>query len=590
MKMLRCVLLLLLLALPAAARDLPYAKAGLSQREAAAHLLNRFTFGPRPGEVDAVVLMGLDRWLDVQLKASLPESALDGRLSGFHTLAMTDRELATTYVNPGMVANMAQAEGKVEKPSADSPDAKKEYRQALMAYAKTKGIRPVRELTQELIAQKVIRAVYAENQLREVLTDFWFNHFNVSTTSNPARPHILSYERDVIRAHALGSFPELLFGTAKHPAMLHYLNNAQSVANVNATTTMEEMAPPQLARRVQNAKKNKKAGLNENYARELMELHTLGVDGGYQQKDVVEVARALTGWTVYPTGPRAARLLQAVEKGKAVGFVQQGDFIFRADAHDAGAKTILGRKFPAGGGLEEGEQVLTMLSQHPATSRFVARKFAARFVSDTPPPALVDRLAKTFLRSHGNTRALVETLLQSPEFWSADARRAKVKSPLELVASSLRALNADIVQPRREVFQWLEKMGQPIYAYQAPTGFPDRAQTWINSGTLLNRMNFGLVLASGQLPGVQVDLAPLAAKQEKAEAQLKAVAERLLPGRDIKTTVKDLTPLVKDSSYAQKMNEKARASDQDSPKLTQAPSQLAQVVGILLGSPEFQRR
>lgn len=586
MKMLRWVFLLLLVALPAAARDLPYAKAGLSQRDAAAHLLNRFTFGPRPGDVDAVVQMGLDKWLDAQLAASLPETALDGRLSGFRTLAMTDRELATTYVNPGMVSNMAQAEGMVMKPSADSPETKKEYRQALLAYAKSKGFRPVRELTQELIAQKVLRAVYSENQLREVLTDFWFNHFNVSTTSNPARPHILSYERDVIRAHALGSFSELLFGTAKHPAMLHYLNNAQSVANVNATTTMEEMAPVTKAL----PKRNKKAGLNENYAREVMELHTLGVDGGYQQKDVTEVARALTGWTVYPTGPRAARLLKAVEKGKAVGFVQQGDFIFRADAHDAGPKTILGRKFPAGGGVEEGEQVLRMLSQHPSTARFIARKFAARFVSDAPSPELVERLAKTFQRTHGSTRALVEALVQSPEFWSADARRAKVKSPLELVASSLRALKADIVQPRREVFQWLEKMGQPIYAYQAPTGFPDRAQTWINSGTLLNRMNFGLVLASGQLPGVQVDLAPLAAKQEKAEAQLKAVAERLLPGRDLKTTVKDLTPLVTDSSYVQKMNEKARAADQDSPKLTKAPTQLAQVVGILLGSPEFQRR
>jgi len=588
----RTLLLLLLLALPALARELPYAKAGLTPREAAAHLLNRFTFGPRPGDVDAVVAQGLDKWLDAQLAAELPETALDKRFQSFRTLAMSDRELATTYVNPGMVAAFANAEGMVLRPGVDTPDAKKEYREALMAYAKTKGIRPVRELMQELAAQKVLRAVYAENQLREVLTDFWFNHFNVSTTSNPARSHILSYERDVIRPNALGRFSELLFGTAKHPAMLHYLNNAQSVAGANATTTMEGMAPPKLVERVKNAKKNKKAGLNENYARELMELHTLGVDGGYQQSDVVEVARALTGWTVYPVGPRAARLLQALEKGKAVGFVQQGEFIFRADAHDAGPKTILGRKFPAGGGLAEGEQVLHMLAQHPSTARFIAKKFAARFVSDTPPPALVDRLAKTFQRTGGSTRALVETLVQSPEFWSADARRAKVKSPLELVASSLRALNADIVKPRQEVYRWLQKMGQPIYAYQAPTGFPDRAQTWINSGTLLNRMNFGLVLASGQLPGVQVDLAPLAANQAnmKADAQLKVVAERLLPGRDLKTTVKDLTPLVSDPNYVQRVGEKARAADQDAPIVTKAPSQLAQVVGILLGSPEFQRR
>lgn len=586
------LLLLLALAVPALARELPYAKAGLTPREAAAHLLNRFTFGPRPGDVDAVVAQGLDKWLDAQLAAGLPETALDKRLEGFRTLAMSDRELATTYVNPGLVAAFANAEGMVIKPAAETEDAKKEYREALMAYAKTKGIRPVRELMQELAAQKLLRAIYAENQLREVLTDFWFNHFNVSITSNPARPHILAYERDVIRAHALGRFSELLFGTAKHPAMLHYLNNAQSVANANATTTMEEMAPPRAAQRVKNAKKNKKAGLNENYARELMELHTLGVDGGYQQQDVVEVARALTGWTVYPIGPRAGKLLQALEKGKAVGFVQQGDFIFRADAHDAGAKTILGRKFPAGGGLTEGEQVLQMLAQHPSTARFIARKFAARFVADTPPPALVERLAKTFQRTQGDTKAMVETLVQSPEFWSADARRAKVKSPLELVASSLRALNADVVQPRRDVYRWLEKMGQPLYAYQAPTGFPDRAQTWINSGTLLNRMNFGLVLASGQLPGIQVDLAPLAANQGvvKAETQLKAVAERLLPGRDLKTTVKDLTPLVNDPGYVQRVNEKARATDQDAPVVTKAPSQLAQVVGILLGSPEFQRR
>ncbi|HWM93663.1 MAG TPA: DUF1800 domain-containing protein [Thermoanaerobaculia bacterium] len=492
---------------------LPWKEAGLTEREAAAHLLNRFAYGPRPGEVDAVVKMGLDRWLERQLAADLPDRELERRLDSLPVLEMSASEIARTYPRPGMLRAEASRAGVI--PENKEEVDKKERREAVMRWASQQGYRSQRELASQLTAQKLWRAVESENQLAEVMTDFWFNHFNVSMTDNQSRGHLLSYERDAIRPNALGRVRDLLGATARHPAMLLYLDNARS---------------------------NARRGLNENYARELMELHTLGVDGGYTQKDVVEVARAFTGWTVLP---------------------REGEFLFRPAAHDAGAKTVLGRKLSARG-VEEGEAVLDLLAVHPSTAKHLATKLAVRFVSDKPSQALIERLAAVYLKSGGQVKPVLQEIAGSPEFWSREALGAKIKSPFELAASALRGLDAEVKDPR-ETLRWIADMGQKLYAYQAPTGYPDRAEAWVNTGSLLSRMNFGLELAGGRVRGVDFDFAALNGGKKTGES-LRFYAERLLPGRDLKPALALMEPKVSTS---------------------EAPEQ---VVGVILGSPEFQRR
>jgi uncharacterized protein (DUF1800 family) len=339
----------------------------------------------------------------------------------------------------------------------------------------------------ELSEQKVLRAVYSERQLQEVLTDFWFNHFNVDARKGRDRFLITPYERDAIRPHVLGRFRDLLGATAKSPAMLFYLDNWLS-ADPNGPHAI--VSPPRLARgpfggrvvvpgRVRQPAQGPNApkGLNENYGRELLELHTLGVDGGYTQKDVTEVARAFTGWTIEP-----AR--------------QGGGFVFRPQLHDPGAKMVLGHAIKAGGGQSDGEQVLDILAAHPSTARFIAAKLARRFVSDDPPPALVDRAADRFRRTGGDLREVVRTILLSPEFQSADLYRAKAKSPFEFVVSALRAAGTDVDDPRPLV-RMLQEMGMPLYQCQPPTGYKDTADAWINTGALVSRMNAAVRLAAG---------------------------------------------------------------------------------------------
>jgi uncharacterized protein (DUF1800 family) len=415
----------------------PWKAAGLTEREAAAHLLNRFSYGPRPGEIDRVLKMGLERWFERQLAGRQAEPRLK-RLDALPALSMPADEMARTY-----------------RPRT--------------------GDRSPRELVGQLRTQKLWRAAEAENQLTEVMTDFWFNHFNVSLTDNQARGFVLSYERDAIRPDSLGGFRDLLGATARHPAMLLYLDNARSAAP--DPTTPRKGRQPQ--------------GLNENYARELLELHTLGVDGGYTQDDVIQVARAFTGWTLAPPGLR---------RRGVVG----GELLFRAGWHDAGEKVVLGRKLPAGRGIEDGEEVLDLLARHPATARHIASKLAVRFVADEPPRALVDRLAGVFQRTGGDTREMLRAIARSPEFWSRKAVGAKIKSPFELAASALRLTGGRIENPR-ELLGWITRMGQPLYACQSPAGFPDRAEAWINAGALLQRMNFGVQLAAGRIDGVDID-------------------------------------------------------------------------------------
>jgi uncharacterized protein (DUF1800 family) len=721
--------------------NFPYKQAGMTDRQAAAYLLDRFTFGARKGDattdVDAVLRKGLEAWFEEQLTGTLAEPEVTERLAKFTTLSMTDEMLAETFPNAGFVLYEAIKAGVITKDSPeflkkgdkgtkDSTGEKmnKDYKQKILTFAQSRGYRPKRELLGEMYAQKLLRAVYSPNQLREVLTDFWFNHFNVSITDNQTDAYVMSYERDAIRPNVLGSFGTLLRATAKHPAMLAYLDNAQSTAPEGTSTTLSlsidtlrskpglrgamqrriiDSSMARSKRSMQDSvmsnipeQNRPRKGINENYARELMELHTLGVDGGYTQKDVTEAARVLTGWTIYPVMSRHTDKLDKKQdklenliNRKETGFVREGMFLFRADAHDATEKRVLGSAFPAGHGVDEGERLLDMLSKNPATAKFICTKLARRFLADEPPASLVERMSATFLATNSNIPAVLRTLASSTEFWSAagqvtpstsvppktvtmtmntaksgtgkkkalaarvktvqgseaqaaatataQATRTKIKSPFELAVSALRAMNADVVRPR-EVIEWIRKIGQPLYAYQAPTGFPDRAESWINTGSLLNRMNFGLNLALGNIAGVKFDLAALNNNHEpeSVDDALQTYAALLLPERNLTETVRLLKPVLADPTFAEKLSTEAnKAGDMQEPKLTPTPTPtpmkrrsagavskdtmddlptsindempsaigkeitrtnsvnagtVAHVVGIILGSPEFQRR
>ncbi|HJU45941.1 MAG TPA: DUF1800 domain-containing protein [Chitinophagaceae bacterium] len=494
----------------------PWGKAGLTEQEAAAHLLSRFTYGARPGEIETVIKMGLEKWFGQQLEGNLPDESLNQLLDNYTALKLTNAEVVSTYPRGAQVLRMAVKDGVINKDSINRED-KKAYRDKLKAYLQQNGMRPQQELFRQFINQKILRAAYGNNQLQEVMTDFWFNHFNVSITKNDCAQFIPSYERDVIRPNALGRFETLLLATAKSPAMLLYLDNFSSAGNnTNDTEAARKRRDKFISRQlgdsaVEKIQKARKAqGLNENYAREVMELHTLGVDGGYTQQDVTEAARALTGWTIYPfadNGPGSAmrKLIGRLGEDRLEkrGFVHEGDFLFAINRHDQGEKTVMGKRFPANGGYEEGVKLLTMLAHHSSAAMFISRKLAVRFVSDNPPQSLVDKMAATFTEKKGDIKQVLLTMVSSPEFWSREALGGKTKSPFELAISAVRSLDASINQPY-QLYDRISKMGQNIYHYQAPTGFPDNALFWINSGSLLERMNFGLALAENKIPGIRI--------------------------------------------------------------------------------------
>lgn len=508
----------------------PWKQAGLTERQAAAHLLSRFTYGARPGDVDIVMKMGLEKWFRQQLEANLSDESLNQLLNNYDALKLTNAEVVATYPRGAQVLRMAVKDGIINKDSLNKTD-KKEYRDELKAYLQQNNMRPLQELFRQFINQKIVRAAYSNNQLQEVMTDFWFNHFNVSITKNDCAQFIPAYERDVIRPNSLSKFEDLLLATAKSPAMLLYLDNFSSAGtNTNANAAVQKRRDQLLARQVGDSamekiqKVRKAQGLNENYAREVMELHTLGVDGGYTQQDVTNAARILTGWTIYPmndkgVGAGIKKMVEKVGEDKLEkrGFVHEGDFLFAVNRHDQGEKTVMGKRFPANGGYEEGVELLNMLAHHPSTAQFISRKIAVRFVSDNPPQSLIDKMAKTFSEKKGDIKEVLTTMVLSKEFWSAEAINAKTKSPFELAISAVRSMNGDIKQPY-QLFNWISKMGQKIYYYQAPTGFPDNGQYWINTGALLERMNFGLALAAQKVPGIRVDTTMLATDMNKKEA------------------------------------------------------------------------
>ena len=622
----------------------PYKQVGLTDREAAAHLISRFTFGAKPAQVDELLQAGLEKWFEDQLNAGFADEALKQKLAGFESLRMANEEIVKTFPRNAQVLQMAVKDGVIDRDSVKVD--KKEYRDDIKDFMQQKGIKPQAELLRQLVNQKVLTAAYSDNQLREVLVDFWFNHFNVAAGKGGVQQFVTSYERDVIRPNVLGKFETLLLATAKSPAMLVYLDNNRSTVNEeNMDKTqkkvagmrdkamdkledkmIEDMADTAMKR---NAKgkiaKNKMQGLNENYAREIMELHTLGVDGGYTQADVTQAARVLTGWTLNPLIEYNFRPKQmpSEKRMQRLGVVYDDNFLFAAQKHDKGEKKVLGVTFPAGGGYEEGVKLIHLLATHPSTAKYISKKLATRFVSDAPPQSLVDKMAKTFLDKEGDIKEVLITMVGAPEFWAKNALREKTKSPFEVAISSIRATNADVVAPF-QVYQWVNKMGQKLYNYQAPTGFPDRGQYWINTGSLLNRMNFGLAFASGRIPGVKLDLLALnkSREPESAEHALRVYSKLLMPERNVDETVKRLTPMLTDPALQQKVEDaagqtatakaamqeedegdmvkdkKAKGANKFNKKNNNATvqltkgnnSMLGQVVGIIIGSPEFQRR
>jgi uncharacterized protein (DUF1800 family) len=454
------------------------------------HVLNRAGFGARPGDVERVRQIGLAAYIEQQLNPQrVADTSMASRLAGLPSIGKSTRDLVDEYFAPAMAARQQVKQDAASKGADEGKARTPEQMQAA---------RKSREVLIELSGQKILRAAYSERQLEEMLTDFWFNHFNVFAGKGPTQLYLTEYERDTIRPHVLGKFRDLLGATAKSPAMLFYLDNWQS-ADPDAQNPREEMRRRAAARfgprrpemQNPNARPQQRRGLNENYGRELMELHTLGVDGGYTQEDVVNVARAFTGWTIEQ--PR-----------------QGGGFRFEPRLHDTREKIVLGHKIKAGGGQTDAEQVLDILASHPATARFIATKLARRFVADTPPPALVDRAAARFRETDGDIREVVRTILTSPEFFSAEAYRAKVKTPFEFVVSALRASGAEVTDAI-QLTQAVRQLGMPLYMCQPPTGYADRADAWVNTGALLNRMNFALQLVGGRMRGVQPGTAPVGA-------------------------------------------------------------------------------
>ncbi|TDQ06605.1 DUF1800 domain-containing protein [Pedobacter metabolipauper] len=634
----------------------PYKQAGLTERQAAAHLLSRFTYGPTKEAVDEVVKMGLEQWFQQQLDGNVPDDSLNKMLVQYEDINLTNNQVEDKYPRQAKLVKLAIKDGSIHPDSVNKGD-QKAYRAQLKIYMDLKGYKPEQELIRQFINQKILRAAYTNNQLQELLTDFWFNHFNVSLTKNQCALYVPSFERDIIRPNVTGKFSDLLIATAKSPAMLIFLDNYTSsgqrlsAAELAANANPEMMMGVNLKNRPADKKPNAQnklplnsdtagkvkkvlkkpgAGLNENYAREVMELHTLGVDGGYTQNDVTQAARVLTGWTIAPIGEDGSygagykKVMENIgeQNLEKRGFIHQGDFLFVPTRHDNQEKMVLGKRFPANGGYEEGMQLLNMLAHHPSTAKFISTKLATRFVNDQPPKRIIDKMAKTFTSSDGDIRQVMIAMVTSAEFWKVDALREKTKSPFELAISAVRSLDANVTQPY-QLFNWINRMGQKMYYYQAPTGFPDKGQYWINTGALLNRMNFGLALAAQRIPGVKINLFALNNNHEpeSAEAALLTYSKLILPERNLEKTLERLKPMLSDPNLTAKVQNAADKTAAPQPVPLQKPvmgntntmemgnvikdkpvtvnpkqaliannNMLAQVVGVIIGSPEFQRK
>jgi uncharacterized protein (DUF1800 family) len=526
------------------------------------HVLNRIGFGAAPGDIEGVRALGLSAYIDQQLHPErIVDSELTTRLAAFDTLSKSTEEMATQFYIPAQMARREMQRQQGQEPPDTTP-AKRE-----MSPEQAEAVGKERQALLQLMQAKVLRAAYSDRQLEEVMADFWFNHFNVFSGKGQVRLYLNEYERDAIRPHVLGNFRELLQATAESPAMLFYLDNWQSAAPEGARTAAPpaggarafprnprmpaqpgnvnrpgQITRPRTLADLPPGPRNRRAGLNENYARELMELHTLGVEGGYTQKDVQEVARAFTGWTI--ANPR-----------------QGGAFKFEPRMHDDGEKVVLGRTIKAGGGKKDGDAVLDLLAKHPATARFIATKLARRFVADEPPQTLVDRAARRFTETGGNIREVVASIVTSPEFFAAESYRGKVKTPFEFVVSAVRATGTDTSNAMPLVLA-VRNLGMPLYGCQPPTGYSDKAEAWVNSGALLNRMNFAVSLTASSSDRRAARRLPQAGGGAEPTLTSDALVASALAGELSDTTAATVA------------------------KATTPPQALA----LVLGSPEFQRK
>ena len=531
----------------------------LTSRQKVLHLLNRLGFGPRPGDIERIQAMGIDAYIEQQLHPlSIADPVVDKRLSSLETLAMSSRELATMSFPP------RERRGRREAPDPSmnrSPDENRARQEQQKNRRET-----LWKIQRELAEARLMRGTYSERQLQEVMVDFWMNHFNVLIAKGFDRILTTPYEQNVIRPRVMGRFEDLLMATGKRPAMLFYLDNWISSAPAHTMeariqnlgrdprfrdlgrarrgrpgsrsgtpSMMEESDPSREITRVLRRAK----GLNENYARELMELHTLGVDGGYTQEDVIQLARCLTGWTM--TRPQ-----------------QGATFRFLPLLHEEGDKVVLGHKIRSGG-VEEGEQVIRLLARHPSTARFISTKLVRRFVADDPPAELVKAATRTFTRTGGDIREVLRTIFAHPLFFSPPVYQAKVKKPLELVVSALRVVEAD-VEASPPLVRLMAEMGEALYMCSAPTGYPDVASAWVNTNSLLKRLNFAVALAAGRLPRVRADI-------ESAEPFLKKIGSPAPAARELEQLLSTLR-------------------DRGTP----APEVAAASVAFMLGSPQFQKR
>jgi uncharacterized protein (DUF1800 family) len=583
-------------AIPGRLRDNPteFAKftRPLAENDRLRHALDRLTFGSRPGDLARLKAIGFRRWVNAQLHPEIvPENpVLDQKLAPLEILRLSPQDAFVRYPSARRVSSSGgrmpagaddsditqktslikalsavqierlrtgTSEEKQALMGSISPDKYSEVvwalrrgeRRALFPFAPAElrrqlmiAVNPQLVVASDLTEGKILRAAYSTHQLQELLVDFWYNHFNVFLGKGADHYLVPSYERDAIRPHVFGKFYDLLLATAESPAMLFYLDNWQSVG---ADTT----PPPRQA--------NNRYGLNENYGRELLELHTLGVGSGYTQQDVIEVARCFTGWTI--TNPR-----------------KSGAFEYNDRMHDKGRKVVLGHVIEAGGGMNDGLEVLSLLAHHPSTAHFISLELAQRFVADNPPPSLVNRMAATFLARDGDLREVTRTMINSPEFWSEGAFRVKIKTPFEMVVSTVRASQADL-QSTFLLGNEIQRLGEPLYRKSEPTGYSSANDEWVSSANLLERMNFAVALAHNRIPGVSVD----PSSWEIDPKDPLHLARSLLDAEVSATTRQAIDKAIEKLELEEQLAAGAKAGPPQLPSL---------IAGLTLGSPEFQRR
>jgi uncharacterized protein (DUF1800 family) len=565
--------------------------------------LNRLTFGPKPGDAQRVRALGLENWIDQQLSPDkINDSGMEQFVARYPAINQDQNDLLRQY------AEQQRARRQVRQERADTTRAMTGADSMAMRQQLQQQFGLTRQVVTQLQSSRVARAVASERQLQEVMTDFWENHFNIYAQKGGPEPYYLTdFDQNVIRPRALGKFRDLLEAVAQSPAMLFYLDNARSMADSTRPTLagsgkreagggrrglgrfpMQQRPLPQQRQR---------QGLNENYGRELLELHTLGVDGGYTQQDVINVARAFTGWTIKPPP-------------------QGGGFVFRPQVHDAGEKIVLGHRLGAGRGMEDAEDVLDILAKSPATARFISFKLARRFVSDSPSKALVDHAAQVYLKTDGDIREVLRSIITSPEFFSQQAFHSKVKSPFEVVVSAMRALNAAPDSTPRSA-QVIAFLGQPIFGHQAPNGWPETGEAWMNTGAILNRINFGMAVAAGRLPGADIRAIPAldtiraAPRDKQADAVVATILNGMVSPDTRAVLVSGEHPLLeagsgkREAGSGRREAREGRGEEGGRPSslfpLPPSPRQgrgfanlpqltgLPQIVGLALGSPEFQR-